>query len=62
MDYLAGDYHIGSNSYAIDVGIDAGVTRDIDRQPRPYQAPDIGADEYWPPGVLRYIHLPLITR
>lgn len=62
VDYQASDYHIGSNSDAIDAGVDAGVARDIDGQPRPYQAPDIGADEYWPPGVLKYIYLPLTTR
>jgi parallel beta-helix repeat protein len=62
VDYLAGDYHIGANSDAIDAGISAGVTGDIDNQPRPYQTPDIGADEYWPPGVLKHIFLPLVTR
>lgn len=25
-------------------------------------APDIGADEYRPPGVLKYIYLPLVTK
>ena len=58
----AGDYHIGSDSAAIDKGVDTGVTLDIDHQPRPYEEPDIGADEYWPPGVLKTIFLPLITR
>jgi hypothetical protein len=62
VDYLAGDYHIGENSDAIDAGIDAGVTTDIDFHPRPYQAPDIGADEYWPPGALKFIYLPLVMK
>jgi hypothetical protein len=62
VNYLAGDYHIGPDSDAIDQGIDAGVTRDIDMQPRPNQVPDIGADEYWPPGALKYIYLPLIMK
>ena len=62
VDPNAGDYHIGSNSYAIDKGVDAGVTNDIDFHPRPYQAPDIGADEYWPPGALKFIYLPIIIR
>jgi hypothetical protein len=62
VDYLAGDYHIGGNSDAIDAGIDAGVTTDIDFHPRPYQAPDLGADEYWPPGMLTFIYLPLVTK
>jgi len=62
VDYLAGDYHIGENSDAIDAGIDAGVTTDIDGPFRPYQLPDIGADEYWPPGVLKFIYLPLVIK
>jgi hypothetical protein len=57
-----GDYHIGGNSAALDAGVDAGVTADIDFHPRPYLLPDLGADEYWPPGTLRFIHLPLVMR
>ncbi|TET82114.1 MAG: hypothetical protein E3J37_07905 [Anaerolineales bacterium] len=57
-----GDYHIGENSAAIDAGVDAGVTNDIDFHPRPYLIPDIGADEYWPPGMLKFIYLPLVMR
>jgi hypothetical protein len=38
------------------------VTNDIDHHPRPYQEPDIGADEYWPPGALKFIYLPIVTR
>ncbi len=53
-------YHILSGSAAIDAGVDGGVTTDIDLQPRPYQSPDLGADEYWPPGTLKYFYLPLI--
>jgi hypothetical protein len=56
------DYHIGPDSAAIDQGVDAGVTSDIDHNPRPYQEPDIGADEYWPPGALKFINLPIIIR
>jgi parallel beta-helix repeat protein len=62
VDYLAGDYHIGEFSDAIDAGVDAGVTTDIDFHPRPYQIPDIGADEYWPPGALKVIYLPLVIK
>ncbi|MHC4799398.1 MAG: right-handed parallel beta-helix repeat-containing protein [Planctomycetota bacterium] len=62
IDPDAGDYHIGENSDAIDAGVDAGVTRDIDFHPRPYLVPDIGADEYWPPGALKYIFLPLLIK
>jgi hypothetical protein len=53
------DYHIGPGSAALNQGVDAGVTTDIDRQPRPYLAPDLGADEYWPPGALKHVYLPL---
>lgn len=62
IDFEAGNYHIGSDSAACDEGVDAGVPLDFDYQPRPYQAPDIGADEYWPAGTLKTIYLPLITR
>jgi hypothetical protein len=44
------DYHIGPTSEAIDKGVKAGVTSDIDDQPRPNPdtgLPDLGADEYW---------------
>jgi putative cofactor-binding repeat protein len=59
-DPASEDYHIGPGSAALDLGVDARVADDIDLQPRPYRAPDLGADEYWPPGTLTY--LPLILR
>jgi fibronectin-binding autotransporter adhesin len=41
-----GDYHIGPTSAAIDAGVDAGVTTDIDGHMRPVGGGyDIGADE-----------------
>jgi uncharacterized repeat protein (TIGR01451 family) len=41
-----GDYHLNPGSAAIDAGIEAGVTRDIDGDPRPSgSGPDVGADE-----------------
>jgi hypothetical protein len=46
----SGNYHIGPTSEAIDKGVNAGVTTDIDNQPRPNPntgLPDLGADEYW---------------
>jgi hypothetical protein len=52
VDPAAGDYHLGPGSAALDAGLNAGVMMDIDNQPRPYHAPDLGADEYWLPGVL----------
>jgi hypothetical protein len=44
---FAGDgYHLTEPSAAVDAGIDAGVTSDIDGDPRPRgSAPDVGADE-----------------
>jgi hypothetical protein len=55
-------YHILSSSLAYNAGIDSGVYSDIDNQPRPYQVPDLGADEYWPPGAPKYIYLPVVLR
>jgi len=45
---LASDgYHLTASSAAIDRGVDASVTTDIDGQARPQgAAPDLGADEY----------------
>jgi uncharacterized repeat protein (TIGR01451 family) len=44
----AGDYHIGLGSAALDAGADAGVSTDIDGDPRPIgPGYDLGADE-WP--------------
>lgn len=53
-----GDYHIGLGSAAINAGIEAGVSRDIDGEPRPVgSAPDLGADEY-----VQWVYLPLVLR
>ena len=54
-------YHLTIGSAAIDKGINACITTDIDGQPR-FGAPDLGADEYWAPGFPKYIYMPLITR
>jgi hypothetical protein len=52
------DYHIGSASAARDAGVDAGLTEDIDGDPRPGGAGyDIGADEF-----RSKIYLPLVMR
>ena len=57
----AGDYHMGATSAARNAGVDAAIFTDVDNQPR-LQAPDLGADEYWPPGTPRYIYLPVVLR
>ena len=45
--FAADDYHLTAASAAIDRGVDAGVTTDIDGDIRPWGAGyDIGADEY----------------
>jgi hypothetical protein len=55
VNTLSGDpgldenYRLEAGSAAIDAGVDAGVTTDIDGQTRPYGADvDIGADEFIP--------------
>ena len=55
------DYHLLPGAFAVDRGVDAGVTEDIDGDSRPRgKAPDLGADET-PPGT-SYIYLPLVSR
>ncbi len=53
-----GDYHLGAGSAAVDAGVNAGVTTDIDGDPRPVGAGyDIGADE-----ISRRVYLSLVMR
>lgn len=53
-----GDFHIGAGSAAMDAGVDAGVTTDMDGDPRPVgSAPDVGADEW-----CRRVYLPLVMK
>ena len=60
-DPAADDYHLAAGSAAIDKGIDAGVTTDIDGESRPYGIGfDIGADEY--AGPIVFIYLPLVLK
>jgi len=55
-----GDYHIGPGSAAIDAGVNAGVTTDIDGDFRPKEGGyDIGADEF---GQQWNIYLPLVVK
>jgi hypothetical protein len=60
LDPDGGDYHIGPASAAIDAGVDAGVTDDVDGDTRPQGSGyDIGADEFsrqWD------IYLPLVVK
>ena len=58
----AWDYHIGESSAALDLGVATGVSTDMDGQWRPWLAPDLGADEYWPPGMSIRAYLPLVLR
>jgi len=54
---LDATYHLQIGSAAIDAGVDAGVTTDIDGDTRPWGAGyDIGADEYT--GATIYTHNP----
>jgi len=59
VDPVRSDYHIRFDGAAIDAGIDAGITVDLDGEPRPLgQGYDIGADEFFrAPGTL---YLPLL--
>jgi hypothetical protein len=51
------DYHLAAGSTAIDAGVDAGVTTDIDGERRDAY-PDIGADEY----AMYKVYLPLVVK
>lgn len=58
IDPEAGNYHIGPTSEAIDAGVNADISADIDGEPRPAAGGyDIGADEFW-----RRLYLPLVLR
>ena len=55
--FAADGYHLTSESAALDKGIDAGITVDIDGQARPASAGnDLGADELW-----NEIYLPMVS-
>ena len=59
--HLAPSIFFTGPSAAIDLGIDTGTNTDIDGEPR-FAEPDLGADEYWAPGELRRIYVPLAVK
>jgi len=59
----ADGYHLLEGSEAIDKGVDAGVTTDIDGDSRPQGSdPDFGADEFVPPSGDNELYLPIIMK
>ncbi len=54
---LTPNFHLGSGSAAIDAGVNAGVSEDIDGDPRPMGGSfDIGADEFRPLIFIPIVH------
>jgi parallel beta-helix repeat protein len=61
--FAADGYHLTASSAAIDQGVNAGVTMDIDDDARPDGCLfDIGADEFMTGVACKHIYLPLIMR
>lgn len=47
LDSANRNYHITESSAALDAGVDVGIAKDLDEQPRPaFEGFDIGADEF----------------
>ena len=61
VDPDAGDYHIDPTSGAVDRGVLTAASRDMDGEPR-LPVPDLGADEYFVPGTVKYVYLPVVAR
>ncbi len=59
--FTSGGYHLSASSAAIDSGIASNISHDIDLEPRPYRQFDLGADEFWPAGVLKQVYLPIVS-
>jgi hypothetical protein len=63
VDPDIGNYHLSSDSAAIDRGVNAGVTTDIDGETRPDGCfPDIGADEFMTGVICKHIYLSLVLQ
>ena len=56
-----GDYHLSATSPARNKGRSSTVRQDIDGEARD-PLPDLGADEYFDPGSIRQVYLPLVMR
>jgi hypothetical protein len=57
----SGDYRLTAASPARNWGWPTDVERDIDGERRD-PLPDLGADEYFDPGSIRQVYLPLVLR
>lgn len=58
VDPSGWDYHLAASSPAIDAGVDAGVTTDMDGEPRPFGSGyDLGADEF-----TSDVYLPIVLK
>jgi parallel beta-helix repeat protein len=61
--FSADGYHLSSGSAALDAGLSAGVTADVDGDLRPYcTAPDFGADEAVGSFACQNVYLPTVLR
>jgi parallel beta-helix repeat protein len=56
--FAADGFHLTGMSTAIDQGVDTGTNTDIDGESR-FTEPDLGADEYWAPGELLRVYVPV---
>jgi hypothetical protein len=61
VDPANDDYHILDGSAAIDASPDDWLNVDFDFEPR-YGISDLGADEYWAPGALKRMFIPLVAK
>ncbi len=59
--FASDGYHLTAVSAAITAGVPAGLWPDIDDEPR-RDPPDLGVDEYWAPGALQKVYLPIVFR